>query len=114
VSNEIEWPAGTRVRCVDANSDWSEKLRHGENYRVVSNNMGSVRVEGIDFFYVERRFKPIVRVPMGRATTRQYYYKVNHCDARDSTDPSCICWHNEGTGPLKDHPGWVKSWRAAA
>jgi hypothetical protein len=32
--------------------------------------------------------------------TRQYYYKVNDCKATDARDPDCICWHDEGTGPL--------------
>lgn len=44
-------------------------------------------------------------------TKRQYYYKDNHCGAKESTDAACICWHDEGTGPLKDEPGSVKYWR---
>lgn len=30
----------------------------------------------------------------------QYYYKRNSCQASHSHDPDCICWHNEGSGPL--------------
>jgi hypothetical protein len=34
--------------------------------------------------------------------TRQYYYKVDGCKADRATDPGCICWHDEGAGPLGD------------
>ena len=30
----------------------------------------------------------------------QYYYGVNKCPARSSADRNCICWHDEGTGPM--------------
>ena len=32
----------------------------------------------------------------------QYYYRTNTCPAKNSTDPNCVCWHDEGTGPYKD------------
>ena len=32
--------------------------------------------------------------------TRQYYYKVNSCPASSPYDVGCVCWHDEGTGPL--------------
>lgn len=47
------------------------------------------------------------------APKRQYYYKVNACRAADVTDSNCICWHDEGTGPLADDPGSIKTWRKA-
>lgn len=31
---------------------------------------------------------------------RQYYYQMTGCTAHKSTDEECICWHDEGTGPL--------------
>jgi hypothetical protein len=34
--------------------------------------------------------------------TRQYYYKVNNCIATSPDSDQCICWHNEGEGPLPD------------
>lgn len=42
---------------------------------------------------------------------RQYYYQVSGCTADRATDPSCICWHDEGTGPLVKIPHYIKSWR---
>lgn len=47
----------------------------------------------------------------GAPATRQYYYRVNDCEASESRDPACICWHDEGTGPLRDEPETIKSWR---
>ena len=32
----------------------------------------------------------------------QYYYKDNKCKAKYSKDSDCICWHDEGSNPLKD------------
>lgn len=40
---------------------------------------------------------------------RQYYYRVIGCCADYPTDPGCICWHDEGTGPLPN--GTAKQWR---
>lgn len=37
------------------------------------------------------------------APTRQYFYKNNACQAADSADSDCICWHDEGAGPLAGH-----------
>jgi hypothetical protein len=34
--------------------------------------------------------------------TYQYYYKNNKCPAGSSTEPDCICWYDEGTGPFSD------------
>lgn len=34
-------------------------------------------------------------------TVQQYYNKVAGCPARLATDPECICWHDEGSGPYK-------------
>lgn len=30
----------------------------------------------------------------------QYYFRVSECKAKSATDPDCICWHDEGTGPF--------------
>lgn len=45
----------------------------------------------------------------------QYYYKVDGCKATRADDPACICWHDEGTGPLASEihqrPYWARDWR---
>ncbi len=38
----------------------------------------------------------------------QYYYPVNGCQAISAYDKDCICWHNEGTGPLQHSPELIK------
>ena len=50
--------------------------------------------------------------PEQQESTRQYFYKVTDCPTLDSKSPDCICWHDEGTGPIAQNPEWVKSWRA--
>jgi len=40
---------------------------------------------------------------------RQYFYRNNGCQAISADDPDCICWRDEGTGPLKDYT--PKDWR---
>ncbi len=42
-------------------------------------------------------------------STRQYFYKVDGCEAFNSRKPSCICWHDEGTGPRAGAQGLT--WR---
>jgi hypothetical protein len=32
--------------------------------------------------------------------TRQYYHMEPFCGAKNNECPSCICWYDEGTGPL--------------
>lgn len=44
---------------------------------------------------------------------RQYYYRVTGCNAREADAPDCICWHNEGTGPLVNDPDLIRNWRPA-
>lgn len=44
---------------------------------------------------------------------RQYYYRLTECNAPDAGSPECICWYDDGTGPLykegvKTEP---KNWR---
>lgn len=46
--------------------------------------------------------------------TRQYYYKVDGCKAFSASDPNCICWHDEGTGPMPYAHGDTFSWRETA
>lgn len=41
---------------------------------------------------------------------RQYFYRMTECKAGHATAPDCICWHDEGTGPLASGNG-AKSWR---
>lgn len=44
-------------------------------------------------------------------TTRQYYYSTGDCPAQSASHPECHCWHDEGTGPLKDAPEKIREWR---
>lgn len=44
---------------------------------------------------------------------RQYFYKTNACTARDASQPDCVCWHEEGAGPLADDPDSIRDWHAA-
>lgn len=39
-----------------------------------------------------------------KPVTRQYYYIVPGCKASSTDAPDCICWHDEGTGPLHNNP----------
>lgn len=34
------------------------------------------------------------------APRRQYYFRSSGCYANFSGDPDCVCWYDEGTGPL--------------
>jgi hypothetical protein len=45
---------------------------------------------------------------------RQYYYRTTGCTATDATDPACICWHDEGTGPRADADPGLLEWREVA
>lgn len=42
---------------------------------------------------------------------RQYFYGDDMCMADSSESPDCTCWHDEGTGPLKDSPEGIQKWR---
>lgn len=42
---------------------------------------------------------------------RQYYYRKTDCIAVTINDANCICWHDEGTGPLADRPEEAYRWR---
>lgn len=42
---------------------------------------------------------------------RQYYYKVAGCRAISPESLDCICWHDEGTGPLADGNPEPEHWR---
>lgn len=48
------------------------------------------------------------------APRRKYYYRMDGCNAPNSHSPNCICWHDEGTGPLAKKPDLIRSWRAPA
>lgn len=48
--------------------------------------------------------------PSAPAKPRQYYFRVSECRAHGADDPACVCWHDEGTGPLSDGRG-IKDWR---
>jgi hypothetical protein len=38
----------------------------------------------------------------GGQAVNQYYYKNDKCKADSARSKDCICWHDEGTGPLVD------------
>lgn len=48
----------------------------------------------------------------GKIPKRQYYHCQGDCKAFSSSSPSCICWHDEGTGPEPgpDYPEFLE-WR---
>lgn len=45
----------------------------------------------------------------------QYYYRQDGCPAKEATDKTCICWHDEGAGPFSsekhDSETPLVSWR---
>jgi hypothetical protein len=41
---------------------------------------------------------------------RQYYFQVSACKAVSHLDKDCICWHDEGTGPLAAPLGAAGAW----
>lgn len=55
--------------------------------------------------------------PKEAKRTRQYYYRNAKCDAVTSDSAKCLCWHDEGTGPLPqaregvDVHGVMLKWR---
>ncbi len=44
---------------------------------------------------------------------RKYYFKDNACKAQFASEPDCICWHDEGTGPLsaEEQASGILNWR---
>ena len=45
-------------------------------------------------------------------TKRQYYWRVGKCRASDAYASNCICWHDEGTGPMAGKIDWAMvDWR---
>lgn len=57
---------GMRVRCVDAGAT-RRNLVQGEEYTVCDGGSEFVALKGIGGLFCVSRFKPIVRVNMGRA-----------------------------------------------
>lgn len=68
---------------------------------------------GVSIFLENNTVKPDgwELLPLDEKPTRQYYYRVNGCLAEDSSSETCMCWHDEGTGPLRDHPEEIGRWR---
>lgn len=60
-----EWPAGTRVRCLRQTSD--DRITVGADYTVKHTERDLVVVNETWGAFMRTRFKPVVRVPMGRA-----------------------------------------------
>lgn len=60
---------GMRVRSVDNKGGFGDALEVGREYRVdLQDKLGMVKLDGFaSFSFVPHRFKPIVRVKMGRA-----------------------------------------------
>lgn len=42
---------------------------------------------------------------------RQYYFRTNQCSAPSAWDRDCICWHDEGSGPLAGITPENSTWR---
>ena len=64
----MSWPVGTRVRCVDGGGPFVP-LTAGENYTVrvwTDAPVPGVVVAEVPGRYYAHRFKPVVRVKMGR------------------------------------------------
>jgi hypothetical protein len=59
-----DWPAGTRVRCVDARN--YQIIKVGAEYVVDYVSDSFVNITAHVGGYWPARFKPVVRVPMGR------------------------------------------------
>lgn len=53
------------------------------------------------------------RVPTQGSPKRQYYYRMNECKADHSDCPDCVCWHDEGTGPIAGREKKAVTWRTA-
>ena len=64
---------------------------------------------------LERHLAALASAPADEPTqaTRQYYWKDDRCEAFNAHKASCICWHDEGTGPYPDgkHPQGKLTWR---
>lgn len=83
---------------VDASTDYRRKLADEFGASFVR------RVVPEGFFT-----KPDAVAATDTAEPRQYYFKVDGCAAQSAYAPDCICWHDEGTGPLQD--GDYRTWR---
>lgn len=68
-------------------------------------------IDALIDWHVKAATDPVLNAPMvaveqsSRAAEKpvaQYYYKTTGCTAKDSSDPDCVCWHDEGTGPFPD------------
>lgn len=66
MQQQIEWPSGSRVRCIDP--DGHSNLHLGKEYTVQRCDSSArwVEIVGLKDGFYAIRFKPVVRVKMGR------------------------------------------------
>lgn len=94
------------ARNDDRNEEW-EAIEFNGGYLTVD-------VNGVRLSCPVDRVKPEgwTLLPVEEKKVRQYYYYANpECRADYSTQTNCICWHDEGTGPLRNHPESISGWR---
>ena len=94
------------------------KLREGQEPVAVMHSDGSVMSKadcGIVFDACCRTQTPLYAAPqpaaLKPATKRQYYYRMDNCPASEPTDENCICWHDEGAGPIVPLDPVLCGWR---
>lgn len=83
-------------------------LNRGEMYKLAQQNLSLAEM------FAAQANKLTESHPMNRihrGPIRQYYYKVNGCKEEDTKSINCICWHDEGTGPLARGDYAPKDWR---
>ena len=46
-----------------------------------------------------------------RKPARQYFFNMPQCKTKDYNSPDCVCWHDEGAGPLASGDPAIRTWR---
>ena len=54
----------------------------------------------LDYIGASEQAKTECIFGIGKPAAHQYYLKNNSCTAISAKDSHCICWRDEGTGPL--------------
>jgi len=49
---------------------------------------------------IQNEIPPVAPVQQIVIGLRQYYYHTYQCQSLSSRGSDCICWHDEGTGPM--------------
>jgi hypothetical protein len=91
------------------------EVTHPASSRVILSSIGYA-LDGRDYFgCADVRIIDSPAEVRGGEAAWQYYCKDNRCKATHSNDSDCICWHNEGAGPLNATRGSdvTLTWRRA-